>query len=283
MRIVFGLAVALAAPVALAQSCGRDCLRGVMTQYLNALVRHDPSALPLASSVRFTEDGVEKKLGEGLWRTASALGTYRQDFLDVRESTAASFVIVEDQGSPAMVAIRLKAPGGRISEIETQVTRNQAEGAIFEPAQLKTASAAMAKVPEPAQRQPREELIRLALLYPQGLRIGSFVKADTQFAPEAYRLENGRLMAGPGCTFIPGCDRIKEQRIPTLAAIRWRVAAVDEELGIVLLWMNFGPGSLRGSDTVLVVWEAFKIYGGQIHAVEAFMRSMPTGAGSGWD
>jgi hypothetical protein len=283
VRIILAFAMVLAAPAAPAQSCNRDCLRGVMTQYLDALVQHDPSGLPLAPNARFTEDGVEKKLGEGLWRTASGLGSYRQDFLDVRESTAAAFVIVEDQGSPAMVVVRLKAPGGRIAEIETQVTRNQAEGAIFAPAELKTASAAMAKVPEPAQRNTREDLIRLARLYPEGLRIGSFVKAETQFAPEAYRLENGRLMAGPGCTFMPGCDRIQEQRIPTLAGIRTRVAAVDEELGIVLLWMNFGPGSLRGPDPVLVVWEAFKIYGGQIHAVEAFMRSMPAGAGSGWD
>ena len=32
-----------------------------------------------------------------------------------------------------------------------------------------------------------------------------------------------------------------------------------------------------------MVWEAFKVYGGQIHAVEAFMKIMPADAGSGWD
>jgi len=31
------------------------------------------------------------------------------------------------------------------------------------------------------------------------------------------------------------------------------------------------------------VWEAFKVYGGQIHAVEAFMRNTPVGSVSGWD
>jgi hypothetical protein len=31
------------------------------------------------------------------------------------------------------------------------------------------------------------------------------------------------------------------------------------------------------------VWEAFKVYGGQIHAVEAFMRVMPATTPSGWD
>jgi hypothetical protein len=32
-----------------------------------------------------------------------------------------------------------------------------------------------------------------------------------------------------------------------------------------------------------VVWEAFKVYAGQIHGVEAFMKIMPVSAGSGWD
>jgi hypothetical protein len=29
-------------------------------------------------------------------------------------------------------------------------------------------------------------------------------------------------------------------------------------------------------------WESFKIYDGKIHAVEAFMKNMPVGLGSGW-
>jgi hypothetical protein len=32
-----------------------------------------------------------------------------------------------------------------------------------------------------------------------------------------------------------------------------------------------------------MVWEAFKVYGGEIHAVEAFMRVMPATTPSGWD
>jgi hypothetical protein len=39
----------------------------------------------------------------------------------------------------------------------------------------------------------------------------------------------------------------------------------------------------RGPGTRLVVWEAFKIWGGQIHAVEAFMKRAPLGQTSGWD
>ena len=40
-------------------------------------------------------------------------------------------------------------------------------------------------------------------------------------------------MAGPGCLFAAGCDNIKTQRIPKLSGITYRVAAVDEDLGIV--------------------------------------------------
>ena len=43
-----------------------------------------------------------------------------------------------------------------------------------------------------------------------------------------------------------------------------------------------GPPRDGGQRTELTVWEAFKIYDGQIHAVEAFMKNMPVGLGSGW-
>jgi hypothetical protein len=82
-------------------------------------------------------------------------------------------------------------------------------------------------------------------------------------------------MAGPGCTFFPGCTSIREQTVPTLAGVEARVAAVDEEQGIVLLRMNFGKGSLMGGTGELSVFEMFKIYDGKINAVEAFMKEVP--------
>jgi len=77
-------ALGMLSTTAFGQNCDRDCLRGVITGYLNALVAHNPKALPLAANVRFTEDTVEMPLGEGLWKTASGLGTFRQDIIDVR-------------------------------------------------------------------------------------------------------------------------------------------------------------------------------------------------------
>jgi hypothetical protein len=288
LRLHFGLllACALVTSTAHAKSapCNRECLAGFVTEYLNAIVAHSPSSLPLARDVRFTEDTVEMKLGQSpLWRDASRLRPYRLDILDVREGVAASQDIVEESGMPVMLMLRVKIRNRKIAEVETQVTRNKAEGSIFKPDALQAPSGAMLLVLDPSQRNSREEAIKIAELYPAGLKAGSFVKVDTPFAPDAYRFENGQRMAGPGCTFLPGCENIKSQKIPTLAGITYRVAAVDEDLGIVLLRMDFGAGSTRVAGDSLMVWEAFKVYGGQIHAVEAFMKNMPAGTPSGWD
>lgn len=282
--LIVAAALLVAAPARPATpACDRACLRGFITQYLSALVAHDPSRLDVAKNVRFTEDSIEKHLGDGLWHTADALRPFRQDVIDVREGVAGTHAIVEVQGAPVMLVLRLKIAGGRIAEIETMVVRNRAEGLIFEPDALKSASPAMNIVPTRAQRASRETAIRIAERYPTGLREGSFVKAEVPFAEGAYRLEGGRLMAGPGCTFLPGCDNISTQQIPTLPQITWQVAAVDEDLGLVWLWENFGPGSVRESKMSLVAWEMFKVYGGQIHAVEAFMKQMPDGTTRGWN
>lgn len=264
--------------------CDRACLGGLITRYLNAMVAHAPGALPVAANARFTEDTVDMKLGDGLWKQASKIRPYRLDILDVAQGVAASQVVVEEAGSPVMLMLRLKVANGKITEVETQVTRSQKEGAIFAVDALQTPNAAMIKPVDASLRSSRAAAIKLAEFYPAGLEVGSFVTVDAPFAPDAYRFENGRLMAGKGCTLNPpSCEDIKGPEISTHPGLSYRVVAVDEELGITLLRMNFGPASRYGAGNGLMVWEAFKVYGGQIHGVEAFMKIMPAAAGSGWD
>ena len=111
-------------------TCDRECLRRFITQYLDAMITHNPKTLPIAATARFTEDTKTLSLGEGLWKGASKIRRYRQDLLDVREGVAASHVVVEENGMPAMLALRLKIADRKITEIETMVTRSKAEGAI---------------------------------------------------------------------------------------------------------------------------------------------------------
>lgn len=280
------VALALAALMPMARaadtSCDRGCLRGFITDYLSAMVRHKPDALKLSSKVRFTEDGTEMRLGQGLWRAASGLGTYRQDILDESHGMAASQVIVGEGGRPVMLMLRLKIEDKKIAEIETQVTRSRAEGAIFNTDSLLMPDKVMNTAPEKSQLNTREDAIKIAEHYPAGLKAGSFVDVDAPFAPDAFRIENGMVTAGPGCS-REGCENIKTQKIMKHPDITTRVVGVDEPMGIVLLRMNFGDTGSYGKGNSLIVWEAFKVYGGQIHAVEAFMRVMPDSAGSGWD
>ena len=155
-----------------ASTCDRECLRGFITQYLDAMISHNPKAIPTAPNARFTEDTKTLPLGEGLWKGASKIRAYRQDFLDVREGVAASFVVVEENGTPVMLALRLKIENKKITEIETMVTRSKAEGALFDIEKLTTPHAAMNVVPEASQRMPRAELLRIAEIYVKGLTAG---------------------------------------------------------------------------------------------------------------
>jgi hypothetical protein len=264
-----------------AATCGRECLRGFITQYLDAMISHNPKAIPTAPTARFTEDTKTLPLGEGLWKGASKVRSYRQDFLDVREGVAATLVVIEENGTPVMLALRLKIENKKITEIETMVTRSKAEGALFDIEKLTTPHAAMNVSPDASQRMSRAELIRIAEIYPVGLKAGgNFDAINVPFSPDAYRIENGTITAGPGAR--AGSENIGAQQVMAHPNISYRLAAVDEEMGVVLFRLDFGSTSSYGSGNALTLFEAFKIYGGQIHAVEAFMDIMPENTPSGW-
>jgi hypothetical protein len=281
------LAALTIVPAARAQGakCDRACLTGIMTRYLDAMVAHDPSAIPVAPTVKFTEDSKVIKLGEGIWKTVGSLRPYRLDFIDVPQGVAAVHTVLEENGMPILFTARLKVVDRRITEIESIVVKTREEGALFAPESLKEPTATMRYMPTAAERMPRAQMVEIAGRYPGGLKIGSFEKSDVPFAPNAYRFENGVRMAGPGCTFQPpSCENMRTQRIPTLSGLTQRLVAVDEEMGVVLFWMNFGPGSLPGpGGRALVTFEAFKVYGGQMHAAEAIFEGEPSGSPSGWE
>lgn len=269
-----------------ANPCDRACLAGALMDYLDSLVAHDPQQARLADKVRFTEDGVEMPVGDGLWKTATKVYPPRADFLDVEGGTAAVQAVVEEGGQPELFAARLRVVNGRVTEIETMVVRDKSEGVLFAPDAIETPSPGMMDRPPQSALMPRDKMLDIAKRYPAGLRAGSFVTADAPFAKDAYRLENGVKMAGPGCTFNPpSCEDIRNQQIPKLPNIKTRVIAVDEQNGTVLLWEDFGKGSLPGKgneDKTLVTFEAFKVYAGEIHAVEAIFEGAPPDGGSGW-
>src|SRR5207244_638591 len=120
----------------------------------------------------------------GLVRSVTRLRGYRQDIIDERSGIAGAHVMIEENGAPALLVVRLKVVGDKITEIETVATRSRAEGQIFNIDGLDHPSEGMGKVPRLDQIPLREEAVRIALLYPAGLSAGSFVKSDTPFTAE---------------------------------------------------------------------------------------------------
>jgi hypothetical protein len=261
-----------------ATTCDRECLRGKVTQLLYAFLKHDVSKLPVADTLRVTEDAVEKPLARvGLINTVTRLRGFRQDIIDERGGVAGAHVVVEESGAPVLLVVRLKIVADKLTEIELVATRSSAEGLIFNIDGLSAPSEVMNYAPLPEQLMTREEAVKAALHYPEGLNAAkTFADVNAPFTPEAYRYENGQVMAGPDCKFAPGCQNISTQSLAIfnrLGNVQTRVVAVDERMGIVWLRMAWGV-SERGGDQ-LTVWETFKVYDGKIHAVEAFMRILP--------
>src|SRR6478752_6056509 len=59
--------------------CDRDCLKGIVDKYVDAMVKHDAKAAPFAANVKFTENAEAFPIGQGgLWTNATgASKTYR--------------------------------------------------------------------------------------------------------------------------------------------------------------------------------------------------------------
>jgi hypothetical protein len=256
-------------------------MTGLLTKYIDAVAARKPEALKLGKRVRFTEDSKDLKLGEGLWKTATKVGNYRQDYIDLKQQIAASHVVIEEEGGQAQLSVLLRVKGKKIAGIETLVN-HLTPTSRFKPDSLDKPLPGMSAAVPAGKRMPREEMIRTALTYTEGLRIGNFTDGKTPFAKDAYRVENGLFIAGVGGpkATSPGLYTQKIMLHPDVKAIP---AVVDEEEGNVVLWMNFGDTNSYGPHNALVTFEAFKVWGGEIHAINAFFRILPKETQRGWN
>ncbi len=276
--LVLALGIAfsgLTSGTAFAQGCDRTCLAGLMTQYVDALVAHDATRLPLAASVKYTVDGQAGKLGDGLWQSVTGAQGFRQDYLDVKQQVAAAHVVMKEGENQVLLSALLHVDGARkINGIETLIQRITPTSR-FQPRELGAPIRGM-NTPVPAgERMSRANMVRVALTYPEGLRIGNFTDGGTPFSADGYRVENGVITAqGAG---------MYSQNIIVHPGVVASVAAVDEENGTVLLWMNFGhTGDAYGVGNALVTYEAFKVWGNQIHSVNAFFVGLPISRSRFW-
>jgi hypothetical protein len=311
MRLLTGFLLSiLGSGVVFGQAqCDRACLEGFVDRYLDAVVAHDPSKVPIVKNAKFTENGQKLDLGDGLWNTMSGKGTYRLFVTDPQAGEVAFLGSIREDNTPAMLALRLKVKNRQISEIETFIQRSDRSALGFEKIGYEWTDVIPA-----ADRMTREEMIKTANMYFSGMQKNDG-KGDYPFADDCNRIENGSFSTNtptpPGqkrpdpktATGYSGqwscMEQFKSGLLHFVTRIRdRRYVAVDPERGLVFSFIFFdhSGGDTRTFQTPdgrtvtagpaqLWTWqlaELFKVEKGKIHQIEAIMERAPYGMNSGW-
>jgi len=251
-----------------ATGCTRDLLRGTITAYFTALAAHSSSTLPLASNVKFTENGKVMTLGQGLWMTAGAV-KYSQSALDVEICSSATHAVVPEGNMDIPLALRLKLVDQQVTEIETIAVRPgdyKLSGAVqpTNTAMLISANSTIMWETVPSgQRNTRAELTAWIDKY-----FRAFPMGVCNAVSSCRRLENGAGNfncagggAGGSCSSGP---------LPNPPAMVPRVLIGDPETGIAV-----GMTMFMGNTDMHMI----KMYGGQVYAVHAVLGGATS---SGW-
>jgi hypothetical protein len=300
-----------AKPAAKAEKpCDRTCLITLTNTYLAAVVAHDPSKAPLAPELRFVENVQRLKAGEGLWKTASALPTTFKIYVPDPIAQQVGFIgVLEAEGKPVELALRLKLAGGKISEAEhlvVPVSDRSAANLRLPRVQLTT------PVPDDF-RDAHGRLLHIAAQYYDALDNNNGSLAP--FADDCVRRENGAQTArnpvpveagqnsGFGYIGSLGCAKqLDTNFFEYITAIEnRRVWIADEENGLAIGFSHFRhpmtqkvfkiygvPGmperhmeNQRPFD--MPAAHIFKIWGGQIHEIEAVGLVAPYNSPTGWE
>lgn len=91
-------------------SCTREDLIKITDKYFESIQEHKTSGLPLASTTKFTENGVKKDVGTGFWETAGK-PLLRRTLIDTRKCVTATIAVIEEPFSSKAVGSGFGGPG----------------------------------------------------------------------------------------------------------------------------------------------------------------------------
>jgi hypothetical protein len=260
--------------------CDRTCLKSALDQYLNAVVAHKPANAPLSAGFRQTENAVVRRLGTGLWQSATALGAVQRRYFDPETGQAGYFGLIDEAAGPVIATLRLHVDDRKITEAEWVLSRKgdpglgpnggqQADAAYHDPDYLTAHTPPPDHIVSKAERLSREDLIAVANSYFDGLSAhdGKQILAH----PGCVREENGvlttqRTLPGGGLT-----DCTSEGAMANIFAVtarRYPIVDVEAQavLGIVLFQRKPGIAMRRN---LLSEW--FFIEQGKIRTIFASM------------
>jgi hypothetical protein len=285
-------------------SCDRNCLYGVLQQYLDALAKRDPKLVAWAPVVRNSENNVVIPVGDGLWGTLTKLGSYQLRMADAETGQVAFYGAVDESGAVSPFVVRLQVEQQRVAEVETLV-RRKADDANYMADPVFEDKPVLNEFVPAEQRLPRERLISIANGYFDTLQLNDGT-LFTQFDPKCDRVENGvHTTNNPDATQISpimalGCeaqfklgnyrydDRLRARRYPLVDVERGLVLAsgfIDHagKLGTYTLTNGKEATSRYRRPHSYYLLELFKITPqGRIRQIEAVFITVPYRMHSAW-
>jgi len=285
----------------------RSCYDRLVDDYLAALVAHDPSRIAFAPDARFVENIKATKLGDGLWKTASAVPTTFKIYVPDPVSGQVGFMgVMQEGGKPILLGLRLQVFEGHVVQAEHVIARDLSAQSL---ANLQVARPIFAKVIPERMRMPRYEMKGIAYSYYDALDFN-----DGELAPMARdceRHENGRESSGSrtppaanapqpnysamDCTrqfttgmmaYIDNIDNIRVLAVDPFTGLAFGLSHFHHSMknhvfpikgvpGVTQREVNNGPFDLPAA-------HIFKISAGKIHQIEAMGFLAPYNSPSGW-
>jgi hypothetical protein len=263
-------------------ACDRACLDGTLSRFLDAVVARDPARAPLAIGFRQTQNAVLTPAGTGAWQTVTAIGPVQRRYFDPVTGNAAFFGVVTDGGQPAVASLRLRVEDGAITEGEWHIAHKGDPGisgvgseVLFDVDKL-IASPPPQRGVAPAERLPRDTLVRIVNSYFDGLAAGN--GRSVLGHGGCSRFENGFEVTGrpirsgdptDGFEGLGDCTSGYRSLAVALVAAR-RYLLIDEEAQVVVMSAIFirKPGDARRRNHFM---EVFGIDRGKIRTVHAAM------------
>jgi hypothetical protein len=302
---IFGLAIAASVTASAAQ-CDRVCLDKLVDTYIAAMVTHDPSHVQFAKDVKFVENTIPMKPGEGLWKTASEGPTAFKIYVPDPVAQQVGFLcLMKESDKPVQLGLRLKLRNGKITEAEHLVARDLRENGLKN---LQTPRPGLLATVPPAERLPREQMLKIAESYYTAIVDSNGDAAP--FADDCLRHENGMQTTGNPPSKTPGfgtmgamgChDQLNTHALSYITRIEpRRVEIADVETGLVFGLSQFRQPmeqnlvkivGVPGVEKIDMPFKPFdlpaahiyKIQGGKIHEIEAMGFMMPYNSKTGWE
>ena len=135
-----------------AAKCDRACLDQTVDAYIAAMLAHNPSQVAFAKDVKFVENTVPMKPGEGLWKTASQGPTTFKIYVpDPVAQQVGLLCVMTEGGKPIQFGLRLKLENGKITEAEHLIARDLRETSLKN---LQTPRPGLLATVPPAERMP---------------------------------------------------------------------------------------------------------------------------------